>query len=383
MSCALAVACWGLVMSDQTRVGNSQTNIPQNGARSHAVYSALICGTVAFACLASGAKADEGGVSVWLPGFFGSLAASPLQPGWSLTSIYYQTTVSAGADVAKAREITIGRITANLNVNVSASLDARADLALAMPTYTFATPVLGGQATVGAIGLFGRTSTSLAATLSGTLSTPLGTLPFARSDTISDAVTGFGDVLPLATLRWNNGVHNVMTYVLGDVAVGAYDSTRLSNIGVGHGAIDAGAGYTYLNPQTGHEFSGVLGFTYNFTNQSTQYQNGVDMHFDWGASQFLTKQFQAGLVGYVYQEVGCDSGSGDRVGCFQSRVVGVGPQLGFIIPLTTTTQGYLNLKGYKEFAAQNRPDGWNTWVTFVISPAEQTPSAPPRRMFMK
>jgi len=68
-------------MSDQTRVGNSQTNIPQSGARSRAVYSALICGTVALACLASGAKADEGGVSFWLPGFFGSLAAAPQQPG--------------------------------------------------------------------------------------------------------------------------------------------------------------------------------------------------------------------------------------------------------------------------------------------------------------
>src|SRR5262245_34658180 len=29
---------------------------------------------------------------------------------------------------------------------------------------------------------------------------------------------------------------------LGDVPVGAYDSTRLSNIGIGHGAIDAGVG---------------------------------------------------------------------------------------------------------------------------------------------
>jgi hypothetical protein len=335
------------------------------------------------ACLAKDAKADEGGVSVWLPGFFGSLAAAPQQPGWSLTSIYYHTSVSAGADVSKAREITIGRIPVNLNANLSASLDARADLALALPTYTFATPVLGGQATVGVIGLYGRTSTSLAGTLSGTLTTPFGTLPFARSDSISDAVTGFGDVFPLATLRWNNGVHNVMTYVMGDVPVGAYDSTRLSNIGVGHGAVDVGGGYTYLNPQTGHEFSGVLGFTYNFTNQSTQYQNGVDMHFDWGASQFLTKQFQVGLVGYVYKEIGCDSGSGDRVGCFQSQVVGIGPQLGFIIPLTATTQGYLNIKGYKEFAAENRPDGWNTWVTFVISPAEQTPSTPPRRMITK
>jgi hypothetical protein len=252
-----------------------------------------------------------------------------------------------------------------------------------MPTYTFATPVLGGQLTVGALGIYGGVNTSLAGSVTGSLATPLSTFPFSRFDTISDSVTGFGDVLPIATLRWNAGVHNYMTYITGDIPVGTYDSTRLSNVGIGHGAIDAGAGYTYLNPQTGREFSGVLGFTYNFTNQSTQYQNGVEMHFDWGASQFLTKQFQVGVVGYVYKEIGCDSGSGDRVGCFQSQVVGMGPQLGFIIPLSTTTQGYLNLKSYWEFANQNRPDGWNAWVTFVISPAEQTPSASPRRMITK
>src|SRR5262249_4452195 len=154
-------------------------------------------------------------------------------------------------------------------------------------------------------------------------------------------------------------------------------------IGIGHGAIDAGGGYTYLNPQTGHEFSGVLGFTYNFTNQSTQYQNGVDMHFDWGASQFLTKQFFVGAVGYVYKEVGCDSGWGVRFVCFKLKSLGAGPQLGFIIPLRPTTQGYLNLKGYGESASHDRPDGWNAWVTFVISPAEQTPSAAPRRMLTK
>ena len=208
-------------------------------------------------------------------------------------------------------------------------------------------------------------------------------MPFLRSDTIFDSATGFGDLFPQATLRWNAGVHNYMTYITGDVPVGAYDSARLSNLGIGHGAIDAGGGYTYFNPQTGHELSGVLGFTYNWLNQSTQYQNGVDMHLDWSASQFLTKQFQVGLVGYVYKEIGCDSGSGDRVGCFQSQVVGVGPQLGFVIPLSTTTQGYLNIKGYKEFAALDRPDGWNTWVTFTISPAEKAPSAPPRRMITK
>src|SRR5262245_12648870 len=199
------------------------------------------------------ALADEGGVSFWLPGLFGSLAAAPQQPGWSLTSVYYHTTVSAGADVARAREFATGRIPLTATAHVNASLDARADLAFAMPAYTFATPVFGGQRSLGAIGIYGRENTSLAGTVTGALATPVGTFPFSRFDSISDSVTGFGDVWPMATLRWNAGVHNYMTYITGDIPVGAYDSTRLSNIGIGHGAIDAGGGYTYLNPQTGHE----------------------------------------------------------------------------------------------------------------------------------
>jgi hypothetical protein len=347
-----------------------------------AAASALVLGALIAASPA--ARADEGGVSFWIPGFFGSLAAAPLQPGASFETFYYHTSVSAGADVARAREITIGKIPVTLNASLSANVNATGDLGVIMPTYTFVTPVLGGQLTVGALGLYGRVSTFLGADLSGTLTTPFGTLPFVRSDSISDSVTGFGDLLPIATLRWNHGVHNYMTYITGDIPVGAYDSARLSNIGIGHGAVDTGAGYTYFDPMNGHEFSAVLGFTANLLNQSTQYQNGVDMHLDWGASQFLTKQFQAGLVGYVYREVGCDSGSGDRVGCFQSQVVGIGPQLGFIFPVGNM-QGYLNLKGYGEFAAQNRPHGWNTWVTFVISPAPPTSStaSTPKRMITK
>src|SRR5262245_20430109 len=77
------------------------------------------------------ARADEGGISFWIPGFFGSLAAVPQQaPGWSATSIYYHTSVSAGADVARAREITIGRISPNLTVNVNANINANVDLGL-------------------------------------------------------------------------------------------------------------------------------------------------------------------------------------------------------------------------------------------------------------
>ncbi len=73
-----------------------------------------------------------------------------------------------------------------------------------------------------------------------------------------------------------------------------------------------------------------------------------------GASQFVTKQFQVGLVGYVYDQLSGDSGPGARLGPFESRVLGLGPQLGLIVPLGET-QAYLNLKGYKEFDARTDP----------------------------
>jgi hypothetical protein len=42
------------------------------------------------------ASADEGGVSYWLPGNFGSFAAVPSDPGWSLPVIYYSMSADAG-----------------------------------------------------------------------------------------------------------------------------------------------------------------------------------------------------------------------------------------------------------------------------------------------
>jgi hypothetical protein len=89
----------------------------------------LLCGGAVAASLALPAqiaRADEGGVSFWVPGLYGSLAAVPqAAPGWSATTIYWHDSVSAGGDVARAREITIGKanVTATANANVHANLD--------------------------------------------------------------------------------------------------------------------------------------------------------------------------------------------------------------------------------------------------------------------
>jgi hypothetical protein len=278
----------------------------------------------------------------------------PGQPGLSFTTVYVHTSVAAG-----------GNKSFPLNGQIVAGLKGGGNLAVFGPTYIFETPVLGGQASFSVLGIGGRSDASISATLTG----PRGN---TLSGTRTDSRTGFGDIIPQGSLKWNEDVHNWMTYLTGDIPVGAYDATRLANLGIGHGALDGGGGYTYFDPQTGHEFSAVTGLTYNFTNQALDYQNGIDFHLDWGASQFLSKELFAGVVGYFFNQVTGESGPGAKLGGFQSRVAGIGPQIGYLVPIGGM-QGFVGLKGYGEFGAQNRAPGWNLWLTFAISPAPPSP----------
>ena len=128
--------------------------------------------------------------------------------------------------------------------------------------------------------------------------------------------------------------------------------------------------------------SAVL-FTFDLSvrNPSTGYQNGVDWHLDWGASQFLTKTLQVGAVGYFFDQITPDHGCLDSSCPFESRTVGVGPQLGIIIP-GMSTQTYLNFKAYWDIDTQNRASGASAWITLSFSPmppssSSQSSTAPP------
>jgi hypothetical protein len=329
--------------------------------------TALAVGCVALPYATS--FADQGGVSYWIPGTFGSLAATPPPPGWSLTSFNYYTSVMAGADVAAARAITIGKLNPTLNVNFNASYKANQDTVNVNPSYAFATPIFGGELAIGVTAAVGLST----AELNGVLGIGTESFTATRQVSASGSVFGFADVDPIAQLFWNSGVNNWMTYLTGDIPIGTYNSSNLANVGIGHGAIDGGAGYSYLDTKRGHEFSLVTGFTYNLINPSTNYQNGFDWHTDWGLSQYLTKQLFVGAVGYFYDQISADTGAGDHVGAFESRVIGIGPQIGFTTS-TGSLQANLNLKAYWEFDAIHRPSGWNTWVTLSLSPNNEVPS---------
>ena len=220
--------------------------------------------------------ADEGGNGMWLLGSYGSMAAVPYEPGVSLAVLYYS---AAGA-------------------LKDAPASGQSNAVYSALTYAFPTPVFGGQLALSAIAAFGGFQVSI-------------------DNSIADSHSGFDDVSPVAALRWNAGVHNFLTYAMVNVPIGDYNSKRLVNPGLGHWAIDGGAGYTYFEPKTGYEFSTVAGLTYNFQNPQTLYNNGLNFHIEWGASKFVAEQLQLGVVGYFYQQLHARPGPGSQPWRFQ------------------------------------------------------------------
>jgi hypothetical protein len=129
-------------------------------------------------------------------------------------------------------------------------------------------------------------------------------------------------------------------------------------------------GYSYM-PASGFEFSVTAGLTYNFVNPTTRYQSGMDGHIDVGVSYSLSDSFYVGAAGYLFNQVSPDTGLGAREDGFRSRVMGVGPQVGWTFQIGGIATD-LSVRGYKEFAAQNRPEGWNAYVVLSLSRARKS-----------
>ena len=157
-----------------------------------AVRTSAAAGTMlaSIACLTEEARADQGGIGFWLPGAFGSLAAVPGHPGWSLGTIYLHSSVTAGGDVAASRSIGFPNRTVNLTVNLDARIKGDVDIIVLAPGYTFATPVLGGQLTIALLALGGRSFGQIDAALTGAL----GPIGFATERSVSDTLVSYGDL---------------------------------------------------------------------------------------------------------------------------------------------------------------------------------------------
>lgn len=298
----------------------------------------VFAATLLVAILGRPASADEGGASFWLPGQYGSFAALPPDPGFSMPLVSYFYSAQAGGEV-----LTSG-------AQVRLGVDTEYFAQFFVPTYAFDSKLWGGQPVISLALIPAYNS------VSANVTDGITTLA------ASDSVTGLSDLYPTFQVFWPGAQHNYMAYVTGSIPVGSYNSSRLSNLGLGHAAIDFGGAYTYLNQATGWEFSATGGVTFNARNDDTGYKNGTSLHVDLATSRFVSEKVHIGLAGFAYVQVRDDDGQPAIVGDGRSRTFGIGPQIGWFFG-DPDRPSYANIRAYWEFETRNRVEGQGVFFT--------------------
>jgi len=147
-------------------------------------------------------------------------------------------------------------------------------------------------------------------------------------------------------LKWNAGVHNYMTYITGDIRVGAINPP-LSNIGIGRARVDdpvAAKPISIRRPATS-----FLACSASPTIQEIQplsIRAASTMHFDWGASQSCRSRSWLASWAMSIRSSAATAVQATVSAASSPRWLHRSP-IGFLFPVGDM-QGYLNLKAYGE-----------------------------------
>ncbi|MDP9730980.1 UNVERIFIED_ORG: hypothetical protein QE448_001036 [Rhizobium sp. SORGH_AS285] len=292
------------------------------------------------------AFAAEGGAGFYLLGSKGPAAAITPPPGVYFQHDLYMYRGDLGGDRALPAG---GRL----------ALGVEGDAIVSVPTIMWVLPeeIAGGHLGLGASLPIGWKKTDADLTIAG----PLGGV---GTGAVSDAIFTVGDPIVSAFLGWETGNFHWQVGTMVNVPIGDYQKGEISNISFNHWGADVFAAATWLDPNIGLDISGVIGMTFNAENPATDYRTGNEFHFEWAAVQHFNKQFDAGLVGYYYNQVTGDSGAGAR-SAFKGEVAAIGATIGYSfmageLPVST------RLKFFHEFAAENRAEGNSAILTISV-----------------
>lgn len=271
--------------------------------------------------------AAEGGSGAYWPGFRAFLTGVvQSKPGFYLRNdiVVYSATAP--------------RVVLNGLPVENVSLDAVVDLV--SPSYVFPKKLFGANHA------FLVTQPFIWAKLSGRI---IGTAiePSGRGSGPGDTV-----VSPFL-LGWNKDKLHYNANLAIFIPNGSYDITQVVNTSRNYWTFDPEFGITYLNPRTGWDLSGALGYSLNTENNATHYKSGDVLHFDFATGKMLKNGVKPGVVGYAWMQVTPDSGSGAIFGSFESRVLGLGPGVVWRIPKGPE----MWFRYYHEFGAVNHIEG--------------------------
>lgn len=336
--------------------------------------SALLLSSV-FAFSAVGATesmAAEQATSFYLLGSKDSMAGFIPPPGTYVADLNYYYAGSASG--SPALSLTLPRtgsrdiLNVPIQLNADVKVDARAYYNIPTAVWVSPQPVLGGHWGMSLAVPVGWKDVGfdLAARATITLPSPINrTIQAGTTFSGSDDQLNFGDPIVGSFIGWHSGAWHWNIGAMLNVPLGAWDRGRMANIGFNHWAFDTTAAVTWLDPKVGLELSLAAGITFNSENPDTNYKSGTDGHIEFAAMQHFSPKFALGLVGYHYQQLTGDSGSGAVLGDFKGRVTAIGPAMTYTfqagpIPIST------KLTYHHEFNEQNRLQGDVGMFTLTI-----------------
>jgi hypothetical protein len=307
---------------------------------------ALACaGAAAVALWACCARASESGASLYLLGSGGPEAAiMPPLPGVFLdnTAWYYQ------GDGGGGRTFNFG---GNVIADVHASIPAYFGTLLWQPD----AKLFGANFAMGVAVPTGGPSVHAGVILTGPRGRQFGI-------GVSDSAWVIGDPILTGMIGWTLGPRTFLQVSsLVNVPVGDYREGEIANLAFHRWAGDLSLAATWHDEKSGWDLSGKVGFTFNGTNEVTDYTTGTESHYELSAEKTLSPSWSAGVQAYYFYQLSGDSGSGATLGPFEGRVGAVGGNVTWrvkagIIPLN------VRVRGMHEFNATNRLEGDSLWL---------------------
>jgi hypothetical protein len=297
-------------------------------------------------CLAGPALAGEGGVSHPIPGSQATLFDMPAtSPGWFLKPMYLYYKGSFSAQLPTA-------------AGLAGDVDATTNTVALAGGYTFGQTILGG-----AHYTFAAALPYIWVDISGNLATPRGI------KRVQNSVSGLGDltVLPVM-LAWKFGDWQLDGLLPIYAPTGSYEKGRLGNTGLNYWTFDPIVGVIYSHKASGFNAMLHAGYAINTENTDTNYKSGDLLHLEGVIQQFLpvgSGILSLGVEGFYFDQITGDSGSGAKLGDFKGQTYGLGPVLGYVLPLENKQSLTFELKWLNELETKRRLEGDFVWFKMI------------------
>jgi hypothetical protein len=308
--------------------------------------------------LSRDARAAEGAHGVYLLGLRATGAGIMPPPGvyFSNNLYYYEGKAAANLVFPTVGGQSIANVSAKVRLDL-------ASLAWSTPLQIF-----GGNLAFSGLLPIGGPVVNAGATLTSPV---LPTVTAGRNDSIFS----YGDPAIGASIGWHSGHFHWTVGVTGFVPIGDYREGAIANVANHRLAADVGGAITWFDPVIGLDLSAAMGVTFNKENTATNYKTGDELHLEWAATYNLDRQFSIGVVGYYYNQLTGDSGTGAILGRFKGEVTAIGGTVGYNFKLGELPVA-TRLKVYREFDVRNRLEG--TAGYFTLSMPLYVSHIPPR-----